>query len=50
MINSFDSIWGSLGEAKQWLFYDVSKVTKQPWLKRPAPAKLLSFEITIDTS
>ena len=32
-----------------WIFYDIGKVIKQPWIKRPSPSKLLNYEVLIDT-
>ena len=43
MIEQLSSIWG---KGKRWLFYDIARVNKQPWLKRPKPAKLINFEIS----
>ena len=50
LIDSFDTIWGTLGNAHKWIFFDISRLSTQPWLKRPQANKLLSFEITIETS
>ena len=49
-IDSYETIWGTLGKVSKWLIFDVSKVTQQPWLKRPTATSLLKFELNIETS